>query len=260
MRVFIALEEISSSSIAKESLSASICLAIDSGWAFTTVSIFLVVGERSNVKCSINILEALVNASSGVMLPSVYISSINLSKSVLSPTLTGSTLNATFLIGENAVSIAIHPISDGASISSTVTYPLPFSILSSILSSASESIVAICVSGFTSSTPFGSFISPPITFLGPFTSRIANSLSIPSSILNFSSFRLRIISETSSITPSRVVNSWETPWILTDVIAALSREESKTLLKALPKVIPYPLSNGSTTNLPYVSFFVLSSQ
>ena len=33
---------------------------------------------------------------------------------------------------------------------------------------------------------------------------------------------------------------------------SLSKEESIILLKELPSVVPYPLSKGSTTNLPYV--------
>ena len=61
---------------------------------------------------------------------------------------------------------------------------------------------------------------------------------------------LRINSVTSSLTPVTVENSWRTPSILTDVVAAPGKDDNKILLRALPKVIPYPLSSGSTTYLP----------
>ena len=61
---------------------------------------------------------------------------------------------------------------------------------------------------------------------------------------------LRINSVTSSLTPGTVENSWSTPSILTDVVAAPGKDDKRILLSAFPKVIPYPLSSGSTTYLP----------
>ena len=56
------------------------------------------------------ILDAWLKASSGLTLPSVLISSINLSKLVIWPTLVFSTLKLTLLIGENIVSTGTTPI------------------------------------------------------------------------------------------------------------------------------------------------------
>ena len=55
-----------------------------------------------------------------------------------------------------------------------------------------------------------------------------------------------IISVTSSFTPGIELNSCNTPSILIWLIAAPGREE-----REFPSVVPYPLSSGSTTNLPY---------
>ena len=63
---------------------------------------------------------------------------------------------------------------------------------------------------------------------------------------------LRINSVTSSLTPWTVENSCKTPSILTEVGATPGRDDNNILLKAFPNVIPYPLSSGSTTYLPYV--------
>ena len=60
----------------------------------------------------------------------------------------------------------------------------------------------------------------------------------------------KIISVTSSLTPCTVKNSCSTPSILTDVGAAPGSDDKSILLRAFPRVIPYPLSNGSTTYLP----------
>ena len=57
-----------------------------------------------------------------------------------------------------------------------------------------------------------------------------------------------MISVTSSITPGIVENSCSTPSILIDEIAYPYREESNTLLKALPIVSPKPGSNGLNSN------------
>ena len=66
-------------------------------------------------------------------------------------------------------------------------------------------------------------------------------------------FTLRTTSDTSSVTPSRLVNSCSAPWILTRVTAAPSRLDSRMRRRLVPTVVPNPRSNGSTANLPYVS-------
>jgi len=54
---------------------------------------------------------------------------------------------------------------------------------------------------------------------------------------------------TSSTTPGIEDASWRTPSILTEVTAEPGREDNRMRLREFPKVIPYPLSRGSTTNL-----------
>ena len=67
------------------------------------------------------------------------------------------------------------------------------------------------------------------------------------------------MSVTSSAQPLMVENSWLTPLMRTDEIAAPSIELSSTLRSELPIVRAYPTSNGSATNLVYVSVLVDSS-
>ena len=62
-----------------------------------------------------------------------------------------------------------------------------------------------------------------------------------------------MMSVTSSLTPSMVVNSCWTPSILTEVTAAPSRDESSTRRSELPNVWPKPRSSGSTSNRPSVA-------
>ena len=57
-------------------------------------------------------------------------------------------------------------------------------------------------------------------------------------LLKRTCFKFKIISVTSSTTPAIVENSWSTPSIFTEVIANPSREDNKTLLRALPTVKP----------------------
>ena len=64
------------------------------------------------------------------------------------------------------------------------------------------------------------------------------------------SFRLRMMSVTSSATSGMVMNSCSTPSIFTEVIAAPCRLESSTRRSELPSVMPNPRSSGSATNLP----------
>ena len=59
------------------------------------------------------------------------------------------------------------------------------------------------------------------------------------------------ISVTSSFTPGIELNSCTTPSILIWLTAVPGKDESMILLKELPKVVPYPLSSGSTTKRPY---------
>ena len=59
-----------------------------------------------------------------------------------------------------------------------------------------------------------------------------------------------MISVTSSTTPGIVENSCSTPSILIEVIAYPSKEESNTLRRAFPTVIPYPGSKGRNSNCP----------
>ncbi len=58
------------------------------------------------------------------------------------------------------------------------------------------------------------------------------------------------MSVTSSDTSGMVVNSWSTPSIFTEVIAAPWSDESSTRRSELPRVVPKPRSSGSATNLP----------
>src|SRR5699024_4563319 len=71
-------------------------------------------------------------------------------------------------------------------------------------------------------------------------------------------FRFKIIVVTSSTTPSTVENSSSAPSICTDVTAAPGSEDNRMRRKELPSVVPYPLSSGSTTNLPNVAASLLS--
>ena len=60
----------------------------------------------------------------------------------------------------------------------------------------------------------------------------------------------RTMSVTSSITPAMEENSWSTPSIFTEVIAAPWRLDSSTRRRELPRVMPKPRSRGRATNLP----------
>ena len=63
-------------------------------------------------------------------------------------------------------------------------------------------------------------------------------------------FMLRMISVTSSTTPSITENSCSTLSMRTEVMANPSREASSTLLSAFPTVRPYPGSKGRNSNFP----------
>ena len=53
---------------------------------------------------------------------------------------------------------------------------------------------------------------------------------------------LRLSSVTSSLTPCTVDNSCRTPSIFIELTATPGKDDNNILLKALPIVIPYPLS------------------
>ena len=80
-------------------------------------------------------------------------------------------------------------------------------------------------------------ISPAVTTPGPLFSKV--SLFIPEkSALNIIFLTFNTISVTSSLTPLIDENSCSTPSILIPKTATPCREDSKTLLRALPKVVP----------------------
>ena len=63
--------------------------------------------------------------------------------------------------------------------------------------------------------------------------------------------RLRMMSVTSSTTPGMVENSWRTPWMRREVMAAPVIEDSRMRRRAFPTVTPYPRSNGWAWKRPY---------
>ena len=89
------------------------------------------------------------------------------------------------------------------------------------------------------------FISP-----GPFASSI-NLLVVSELPFKASDLTFKTISVTSSLTPLIDVNSCNTPSICIAVTAVPLIDESRILLKELPKVSPYPFSKGSAIILAY---------
>ena len=101
-------------------------------------------------------------------------------------------------------------------------------------------------------TSWGHTRSPAVTVLGPVTStvKILGLLSSSSESISITNdLRFKIIAVTSSSIPFKDVNSCLAPSICTEKIEAPGIEESKTLLIALPIVMPNPPSNGDKTNL-----------
>ena len=111
------------------------------------------------------------------------------------------------------------------------------------------SLSTISTSGFSSK-------SEDNTSFGPFTFNVSFWVWLLLE-LNVTFFKFIMISVTSSLTPSIVENSCNTPLILIEVIAVPCREESKTLLKALPRVVPKPFSRGSITTVPNFLFSLI---
>ena len=110
--------------------------------------------------------------------------------------------------------------------------------------------VAIGASGFNISISASGSISPAVTIPGVFLDNLIILFSPLAWFLITIDFKFNTIAVTSSITPSIFWNSCATPSIFTEVIASPGKEDNITLLKALPKVVPKPLSNGSNSNLP----------
>ncbi len=114
------------------------------------------------------------------------------------------------------------------------------------------SSVAMCSSGFSTSTPVASDTSAPVTSFGPWASSRV-SIGSPDGTLTASFFRLRRTSTVSSRTPGmRAVESFM-PAILTQVTAAPGMMESSVRRSEWPTVWAYPFSNGSATRRPYRS-------
>src|SRR5919107_885464 len=109
--------------------------------------------------------------------------------------------------------------------------------------------LATYASGSTTSTSALSSMSAAVTSPGP-SFAIMSSMGSSRSSLNFKPLMLRMMSTTSSLTPSIVENSCETPSIRTLVTAAPVSPESMTRLSELPRVWPSPRGNGSATNVP----------
>src|SRR5215213_9994163 len=101
----------------------------------------------------------------------------------------------------------------------------------------------------TTSTSALSSMSAAVTSPGP-SLAIVSSMGSSRSSLNFKPFMLRMMSTTSSLTPSIVENSCETPSMRILVTAAPVSPESMTRLSELPKVCPSPRGNGSATKVP----------
>src|SRR5690554_294789 len=101
-------------------------------------------------------------------------------------------------------------------------------------------------------------MSLALTSFASCTSR-RTTLGCSSWIFTLNSFKFKIIAVVSSITPGIVENSCKAPSILIEVTACPGRDESKTRRRELPRVMPKPLSSGSTRNLPKLSSSLISS-
>src|SRR5918996_1366797 len=109
--------------------------------------------------------------------------------------------------------------------------------------------LAMYTSGSTTSTSALSSMSAAVTPPG-LSFAIVSSMGSSRSSLNFKPLMLRMMSTTSSLTPSIVENSCETPSIRILVTAAPVSPESITRLSELPRVWPRPRGNGSATKVP----------
>src|ERR671917_868899 len=109
--------------------------------------------------------------------------------------------------------------------------------------------LAMYASGSTISTSAFNSMSAAVTAPGP-SFAMVSSIGSSRSSLNFKLLMLRMMSTTSSLTPSIVENSCETPSIRILVTAAPVSPESITRLSELPRVWPRPRGNGSATKVP----------
>ena len=133
-------------------------------------------------------------------------------------------------------STGITPIgSRGFLFLSAIRYPTPRSTVISISRFAPLPSVAMWRSGFRISTPAGGETSPDVTSPGPFAFRYTVTGSSRSERIT-SSLRLRMMSVTSSVTLGIVENSWSTPSIRTDEMAAPGIDESNVRRSELPTV------------------------
>src|SRR5450759_1525112 len=96
-------------------------------------------------------------------------------------------------------------------------------------------------------------MSPAVTAPGLVTRSLTMVGSSPSRV-STSSFRFKITSMVSSRIPSMAEYSWCVPVIFTWVTAAPGIDESSIRRMLLPSVWPSPLSSGSMTKTPSVSF------
>ena len=104
----------------------------------------------------------------------------------------------------------------------------------------------------TTSTLASDWTSSPVTSPGPLTlTRIVRGSS--PSIAKTRPLTFNTMSETSSITPGRVVNSCSAPLTRMRVTAAPSTLDSKIRRREFPTVVPKPRSNGSTEKRQNVS-------
>src|SRR5579885_1029365 len=107
--------------------------------------------------------------------------------------------------------------------------------------------VAMCISGLRISTSAWGCRSRAVTSPGPRASRRRVTGSSDST-RRTRSFRLSMMSVTSSFTPGMVVNSWRTSSNRMDVTAAPGMDDSRVRRRELPRVCPKPGSRGEMVN------------
>src|SRR5215216_6166706 len=132
---------------------------------------------------------------------------------------------------------------------SALAYPWPLSTVKRMSRCPPSETLAMYASGSTTSTSALSSMSAAVTSPG-LSFAIVSSMGSSRSSSNFKSLMLRMMSTTSSLTPSIVENSCETPSMRILVTAAPVSPESMTRLSELPRVWPSPRGNGSATKVP----------
>ena len=141
--------------------------------------------------------------------------------------------------------------------SSAGTYPRPLLIVTSIVIVALESKWQITSSGLRTSKPDNCLpMSPALNSVEFEMVILAFSVSNSSTnCLKRTCFNLRMMLVTSSFTPGTEANSCSTPSILIAQMAKPSREERRMRRRALPTVVPKPVSKGRNSNFPYLESF-----